>query len=34
LKDIQIGEEITIDYRTIDVIDEISNDEYLKTADL
>jgi len=29
-RDIQIGEEVTIDYRTIDAADEDSNDEYLK----
>lgn len=30
VKDIQMGEEITIDYRAIDAVDEISNDEYLQ----
>jgi len=30
LKDIQIGEEMTIDYREIDAVDESSNEEYLK----
>lgn len=29
LRDIQIGEEITIDYRAIDAVDENSNEEYL-----
>ncbi len=32
VKDIQIGEEITIDYRVIDAVDEGSNEEYLKTV--
>lgn len=31
-RDIQIGEEMTIDYRAIDVVDEGSNEEYLKMA--
>jgi SET domain-containing protein len=30
MRDIQIGEEMTIDYRAIDVKDESGNDEYLK----
>ncbi len=29
-RDIQIGEEITVDYRSIDAMDETSNDGYLK----
>lgn len=29
LRDIQIGEEITIDYRAIDAVDENSSEEYL-----
>lgn len=32
IRDIQIGEEMTIDYRAIDAVDETSNDEYLKMA--
>ncbi|MBX4209513.1 SET domain-containing protein [Candidatus Parcubacteria bacterium] len=31
IRDIQIGEEMTIDYRAIDAADEGSNEEYLKT---
>lgn len=31
-RDIQIGEEMTIDYRAIDAADETSNEEYLKTV--
>lgn len=31
-RNIQIGEEMTIDYRAIDAVDETSNDEYLKMA--
>lgn len=30
IKDIQIGEEMTIDYQAIDAVDETSNEEYLK----
>jgi hypothetical protein len=30
IRDIQIGEEMTIDYRAIDAADEASNEEYLK----
>jgi uncharacterized protein len=30
IKDIQIGEEMTIDYRVIDAVDETGNEEYLK----
>jgi SET domain-containing protein len=30
IRDIQIGEEMTIDYRAIDAVDETSNEEYLK----
>lgn len=30
IRDIQIGEEITIDYREIDAVDEDSDEEYLK----
>lgn len=30
IRDIQIGEEMTIDYRAIDAADENSNEEYLK----
>lgn len=32
IRDIQIGEEMTIDYRTIDAADQGSNEEYLKTV--
>ena len=31
-RDIEIGEEMTIDYQAIDAVDEESNDEYLKTV--
>lgn len=30
IRDIQLGEEMTIDYRAIDAADEASNEEYLK----
>lgn len=32
IRDIQMGDEMTIDYRAIDAVDETSNEEYLKTA--
>lgn len=32
IRDIQIGEEMTIDYRAIDAMDETSNEDYLKMA--
>lgn len=32
IRDIQIGEELTIDYRAIDAMDENSNEMYLTTA--